>query len=195
MNNNLNRSRCKKENNSIKNKLHIYILKFFVVIVVFGFGTLIIKKNASIKNIVYNEVYNSNISFAYIKNIYNKYIGNVLPFKNVLKEKKVFKEKLIYNSLSKYDNGIKLILNDSYSIPIIKGGIVIFTGEKENFKNTVIIQQSDGINVWYGNLSNSNMKLYDIVEDNQIVGEANNNELYLLFEKDGEYIDYKEVLK
>ena len=73
--------------------------------------------------------------------------------------------------------------------------VVIFSGEKEGIGKTVIIQQSDGIDVWYGNLSNTTMKLYDYVEDNSIIGEAKNNELYMIFQKDGVEIDYKEVLK
>ena len=185
----------KKQNKKENNKLYFYIFKFFAVIIIFVFGSLLIRKNTNFKALVLNKVYKNNISFAYIKNVYNKYIGNILPFQNILKEKKVFSEKLEYNSLSKYDNGIKLTLNDSYLVPIIKEGIVVFIGEKENYGNTVIVSQTDGINTWYGNLSNVNVKLYDNVETNSILGEVKNNELYMLFERGGAYIDYKEVLK
>ena len=61
--------------------------------------------------------------------------------------------------------------------------------------NTIIVQQSDGIDTWYGNLSNINLKLYDYIEDNSIIGEAKNNELYLMFQKDGVDVSYKDVLK
>ena len=61
--------------------------------------------------------------------------------------------------------------------------------------NTIIVQQSDGIYTWYGNLSNINLKLYDYIEDNSIIGEAKNNELYLMFQKDGVDVSYKDVLK
>ena len=60
---------------------------------------------------------------------------------------------------------------------------------------TIIIQQSDGIDVWYSNLSNKNVNLYDYVEDNQVIGEAKDNTLYMQFQKDGVEIDYKEVIK
>ena len=74
-------------------------------------------------------------------------------------------------------------------------GYVMGRGEKEGIGKTVIIQQSDGIDVWYGNLSTTTMKLYDYVEDNAIIGEAKENKLYMIFQKDGVEIDYKEVLK
>ena len=127
--------------------------------------------------------------------MYNEKLGNIIPFQDIFKEKKVFNEDLKYEKLSVYDKGVKLKLSENYAIPIIKGGIVIFVGDKENYGKTVIIQQSNGIDAWYGNLSNVNMKLYDYVSDNDIVGEAKNNYLYLKFQKDGVDIDYKEVLK
>lgn len=180
-----------KENNNINN----FIIKFFIIIITFCVLTISIKKDINLKNNIYNNIYNSNFSFAYLKNIYNKYIGNILPFQNIFQEKKVFNEKLEYKSKSRYNKGVKLTLRDNYPIPIIKDGIVIFVGNKEKLGKTVIIQGSDGIDIWYSNLSNTNIKLYDYVEKNTIVGEAKNNELYMKFQKNGVEIDYKEILK
>ena len=180
----------KVENNNFK----IFMVKFFVILLVFSLATVASKNDAKIKNTIYNKVYNSNFSFAYFKNIYNKYIGNILPFQNIFKQKQVFNEKLEYLSLSKYNKGVKLKLKNNYPIPTIKGGIVIFSGKKDGMY-TVIIQGSNGVDIWYCNLSNTNVKLYDYVEDNQILGEAKNNELYLLFYNGGVEVDYKTVLK
>ena len=85
-------------------------------------------------------------------------------------------------------------MEDNYLIPSINEGIVIFNGKKDD-KNTIIIQQPNKIDVWYSNLNNTNVKLYDYVDKNQIIGEANNNELYLSFYKDGVEIDYKKIIK
>lgn len=196
-----NRIRNKKKNikgTSIDNynrKLKVFLIKLVLVVIIFCTFTALVKTNTNIKNKVYKYVYNTNISFAYLKKLYNEHIGNILPFQDIFTTKKVFNEKLEYKSLATYNKGVKLTLEDNYAIPIIKGGIVIFVGEKDNIGKTVIIQQSDGIDVWYGNLSNVNVKLYDYVEDGKIIGEASNNELYLEFQKDGVNIDYKEVFK
>ena len=192
--NRIKNKKYNKNTNNENNKFKLFMVKFFVVLLAFSISTMIIKKDPKLKKDIYNNIYNNNFSFAYFKNIYNQYIGNILPFQNIFKEKKVFSEKLEYKTLSKYNKGVKLTLDNNYPIPIIKGGIVIFVGEKD-YMNTVIIQQSDGIDVWYCNLSNTNVKLYDYIEDGKIVGEAKNNELYLLFQKNGVEIDYKEVLK
>ena len=178
------------KNNSFK----IFMFKFFIVLLAFTFSTLVVKKDVRVKNIIYDKIYKNNFSFAYFKNIYNKYIGNILPFQNSLKEKKVFNEKLRYLSLSKYNKGVKLKLEDNYPIPIIDSGIVIYSGKKDGM-NTVIIQTSKNIDIWYCNLSNTNVKLYDYVQEGQILGEAKNNELYLLFYSGGVEVDYKTVLK
>ena len=182
-----------KENKKAK-QFNYFVLKFFVVLLIFSLGTLLIKNDNNIKNKIYKKIYNNNLSFAYFKNSYNKYIGNIIPFKNIFVQRKVFSQKLQYKTLSKYNKGVKLTLSDNYPIPVLKGGIVIFNGRKD-YKNTIIIQQSDGIDVWYSNIANTNLKLYDYIEDDAIIGEAKNNKLYLTFYKDGIEIDYKEVFR
>lgn len=158
-------------------------------------GTLIIKKNSSIKGYIFNNIYSNNISFSKIKNLYNQKIGSIIPFENIVKNKEVFNEKIRYNNISKYDNGFKLTLDNNYSIPIISDGIVIFIGEKDNLNKTVIIEDENGINHTYGNLDNINVKLYDYVSKNDLLGTAKDNTLYLIFSKNGEYFDYKKFLK
>lgn len=188
-----NKQEVPKDNKN-GNRFRSFLLKLFIITIIFLSMYFVVDKNPKIKNKIYQKVYNSNFSFASVKKIYNKYIGNVLPFQNAFETKKVFSEKLSYKTLSKYNKGVKLSLSDNYLIPCIKGGIVIFSGVKNNME-TIIIQQSDGIDVWYSNLSNKNVNLYDYVEDNQVIGEAKDNTLYMQFQKDGVEIDYKEVIK
>ena len=77
-------------------------------------------------------------------------------------------------------------------VPIIESGVVVFIGEKENYGNTVIIEQVDGVETIYGNVNINTIKIYDYVEKGELLGEVNGNKLYLSFQKDGEYLDYKE---
>lgn len=167
--------------------------KVLIVIIFIIFGTLIIKKSNNIKDVIYNNVYVNYINFPFIKNLYNSYLGNVIPFQNIIKEEPVFNEKLNYKEKSKYNNGAKLILNNNI-VPIIDSGIVIFIGNKDNFNKTVIIENSDGVEEWYGNLNNINVKLYDYVNKNDILGDTYNNTLYLEFKKDNKSLDYNRFL-
>ena len=181
-------------NDGIKKIIRSNIFRTVIIGIFILFGTLIIRKSSSVKNIVFNKVYNSYLSLAVIKNTYNKYLGNVLPFRDVINEKSVSSEKIKYKDISTYNKGIKLSLEDNYSIPVIKDGIVIYIGHKDDFNQTVIIEDENGIDMYYGNLSKVNVKIYDYVSKNDLLGSADNNELYMMFQKGEEYLDYKEFL-
>ena len=79
------------------------------------------------------------------------------------------------------------------SINLIDSGIVVYVGEKEGYGNTVIVQQSNGIDVWYGNVDNVDVNLYDYLIKNTIIGTSKDS-LYLVFQKNGEYLDYKNYI-
>ena len=189
----MKKKRRKDENTTVE-KLNVIIIKFIIIILLFFSGTILVKKNQKFKNDLYNKLYKNNFSFAVFKTYYNNNIGNIIPFQNIFKKKRVFNDKIEYKSLSKYNKGIKLNLYDNYPIPILKEGIVIYVGEKDKMQ-TVIVQQSNSVDVWYRNLSNTNVKLYDYVEKNDIIGEAKNNTLYLQYYLNGVEVDYKKFFK
>ena len=49
--------------------------------------------------------------------------------------------------------------------------------------------------MWYGNLGNINVNLYDYVEKGALLGEVKDTNLYLVYQKDGKYVDYKEYIE
>ena len=53
----------------------------------------------------------------------------------------------------------------------------------------------DGIDIWYGNMTSTSVKLYDYIEAGDLLGETSNNYLYLVYSKNGEYLNYEEYLK
>ena len=169
------------------------INRILFLIVLFLINLIIMKKSTTYKDFIYNKVYNNNFSFAKIKEFYNKYLGGVDSLNKVAKNTTpVFNETLTYNSKSKYLDGVKLEVSTNYLVPIIKEGLVVFSGEKEGYGNVIIIQGVDDINIWYGNMSNTSVKLYDYVEKGSLLGEVSNNTLYLVYEKDGKFLDIKE---
>ena len=68
----------------------------------------------------------------------------------------------------------------------------MFTGEKEGYGNVLIIQGVNGIDIWYGNLEDSSLKLYDYIETNTVLGNTKDDYYYLAFVKDGNFISYDE---
>ena len=71
---------------------------------------------------------------------------------------------------------------------------MVFSGEKEGLGNTVIIQGIDGVDIWYSNIENVNLTLYDYVEKDNILGEAQDGEIILTFLSDGNYISYENYI-
>ena len=107
----------------------------------------------------------------------------------------VFKEKLEYNDISKYLNGVKLEVGDNYLVPVINSGLVLYIGQKDGYNNTVIIEGENGVDIWYGNMSNVSLKLYDYVEAGSLLGEVNNNTLYLVYSEDNDFLNVEDYLQ
>lgn len=169
-------------------------LKFIILIILTIATIFILKFNSEFKISFYKYVYEENISFAKINNWYKSKFGSNLPFSDYFDETlPVFNEKLSYSEANKYKDGVSLSVGYDYLVPALDSGIVIFIGEKEGYGNTVIVQQENGIDVWYSNLKEVNLKLYDYIKDGSLIGNVDEN-LYLVFIKDGEVVDYQEYI-
>ena len=179
-----------KEHLVLRKEIKKALSKILLSIIIFLIGMILVKSNPKLKETIKTKVYEESLPFQKLKNTYKKYLGNVIE---VEKTQEVFNETLSYNKASKYKDGVKLNVSNNYMVPILESGVVVFIGEKENYKNTIIVEQTNGIDVFYGNIKSNNIKLYDYVEKGELLGEAN-NELYLVFQKDGKYLDYKEYI-
>lgn len=167
-------------------------IRFLILVVLTVITILILKWNTTFKTTFYKYVYNDNISFAMINNWYQSKFGSPLPFSKWFEDNTpVFNEQLKYNEVSIYKDGARLEVGPEYLVPALDGGIVVFTGEKEGYGKTVIVEQADGIAVWYSNLEEINVKLYDYLSKGNLIGLAN-NDLYLVFYKNGEVLDYQD---
>lgn len=178
----------------LKKSVRIFISKVMITVIIFLSAMILIKENKDFKNFILENVYEKSFKFTKIKNIYQKYFGNILSIDKIVKEEQsVFSEKLTYDKKKDYKDGVMLTVNKNYMVPVLESGIVIFMGEKEGYGNTVIIEQINGIDVFYGNISVNNIKLYDYIEKGELLGEAD-GKLYLAFQKDGEYLNYKDYI-
>lgn len=176
--------------------LRSLILRTLTVIVLFLILAIISKSNTTYKDLIVSNIYEKNISFSKVKNLYTKYLGGIIPLEKVSPEiTPVFNEALEYTNESIFYDGVKLEVIDNYLVPIIKEGMVVYIGEKENYGNVIIIEGIDGIEIWYGNIETTSVKLYDYVESGNYLGTTKDNYLYLTYSKDGKFLDYKEHLK
>ena len=79
-------------------------------------------------------------------------------------------------------------------MPALESGIVVYIGDKDNYGHTIIIQQVNGIDLWYVGVNNSNLKLYDYIEKGSLIGEALSNDIYLVYKKDGKVLNYEDYI-
>ena len=185
------------KNNKKSRNVNNFFIKLLICIVIVLSLLTFIKYDKNGKQVISKYLYKNNISMATINNWYKKHFGDILPFQNIVKEKTklVFNNSLEYKSMSIYKDGIKLNVDSNYLIPAIESGIVVFKGNKDDYGNTVIIEQTDGVTVWYGNVDNANVSLYDYVSKGEYVGEAKDKYFYMVFQKNGKMIKYNEYLK
>ena len=198
MDNEISKYLSKKNKNNEKKKKSFFVsflnktLFCFILVMT---CLIIMKNNKDFKNFISKNVFHDNLSFAYLNNLYNKYFGSILPSYKTEDTTPVFNEKLSYTSINKYFDGYKLEVSNAYLVPIIESGIVVYNGNMENYGNVVIIEGIDGVDIWYGNINNINVKLYDYVNKGDFLGETIDNNLYLVFEKDKDYLKFEDYIK
>ncbi len=187
---NKNKVSTEKKDNNFGKCVKNFFVKTLIVLLLFVSLAICCKRSEFLKEKITDYLYSDDISFTKIKNIYDKYLGGILPIKKEVNTEKVFNEKLKYSSSS----GVKLEVASNYLVPSLREGMVVFIGNKEGYGNTVIIEDLDGVYNWYGNIDNTSLKLYDYVDKGTLVGEVNNT-LYLVFSKGDKYLNYEEYLK
>lgn len=150
-----------------------------------------IKSSKNFKRKFYEKVYESHISFSRFNTLYQKYFGNVLPLDGLNNLEPVFNETLIYSEKKPYLDGVELSIENNYLVPSLSDGVVVYVGEKENYGNVIIVNQTSNVDIWYANMETIDVKLYDYVKKGTFLGQAS-GKMYLVYKKNGKVLDYEE---
>lgn len=178
-----------RKNSSNKNsKLGSFINKVLISIILVLLILIFCNQNENFKNKVKELLFFNTIDFSFINNFSNK-ISDIFKINETLNVGDFDFEKLV----SDYKDGVMIKSND-HDIKNIYSGIVTYIGENEDYGYTVIIQGSNGYDIWYGNLDNTDLKIYDYVEDGILVGSFT-DKYYLVIQKDGKYVSYDKINK
>ena len=179
----------------LKKRIKQQMTKILLLIILFLIGMITIKQNPEIKTSIEKNIYEKSFKFTPIKKIYTKYFGNIFSFQNISQEiKPVFNEQITYTTISKYKDGVALEVTEDYMLPAIESGIVVYIGNKAEYGNTVIIEQINGIDVFYSNIETDGIKMYDYVEKGNYIGKAISKEIYLIFQKNGKVLNYQDYI-
>ena len=181
------------KNKEKNNKVIKFINKTLMAIFLGLVFLIVMEYSPKFKNYMQTEVLNNNISFGFLGKLYDKYFGEVLPNNND-NVVKVFNEKLTYQAKEKYNNGYKLTVNKNYLVPVIESGVVVFIGDDEIIGKKIVIEGENGSTITYGNIKNTDIKLYEYINKGKYLGEVEDETLYIEVLKNGEYLDIETYL-
>ena len=182
---------------NVKNNKYISNLftRTLVAVIVVLLSAIYINMSDKNLNKYKENLFEKSLSFNKISNAYNKVFGNVMPLElDKGTTQMVFNERISYSEINNFENGYKLSLTNNM-VTSLYDGIVVFIGEKDNYGNTIIVQGSNGVDIWYGNVTNVGISLYDYIDKGTMLGEAVDNNLYLVFNKEDQFLGYEEYLK
>ena len=180
--------------NNKKNKILSAINKTLTAIFLGLVFLITMEYSPKFKTFMQEKVLGKDLSFGLIGKLYNKYFGEVLPEGNPENLVKVFSEKLTYTNKERYVDGYKLNVNKNYLVPVIKSGVVVFLGNNDDYGKVITIEGEDGSTITYGNILNTDLKLYDYVTKDKFLGEVDGDILYIVIKKDGKYQDLETYL-
>lgn len=173
-----------------KKKFKSFINRVLISLCLLIICLILIKVSPKAKDFIKTKVFNRAFNFSLVNKYYEKYFGSLNINKSV--DSQTVSGQISYEEGEKYLDGVsvKTLGNNVYAI---ESGIVIFKGNKDGYNDTVIIQTSNGYDMWYGNLKNINVNIYDYVNKNDLISESN-DKLYLVINKDNKFYTYKEYL-
>ncbi len=179
----------KKKTNIFQSEAMTRVLIAIIFVLI---STIYIYWSEESKEMVKKNLFETSLSFTAINDWYEKEFGKVIPIDLNKGTTPVTKNSNDFLEATPYQNGVSVKVSKDTAMNALNSGIVVFIGEKENYGNVVIVQGIDGVDIWYGNITNVNLSLYDYVEKNSILGSSSDDHIYFVIQKDNNYLDYEE---
>ncbi len=156
---------------------------------------IIMKVNTNSVALFKEYILTDSLEFTKINKWYQDKFGKIIPSVPDNSDLVFSNDDLTKNKYTTYLDGVKIEVSKGSPITLLCGGIVVYLGDKEGYGNTLIIQGNDGIDYWYGGITSTSVNLYDYLEKDTLIGEAQDNFIYLVLQKDNTYLSYEEYLK
>lgn len=184
-----------QSNNNAKTYFSKLIKRVLLTTIIVLSALIACNLNDDIKSFINENVYGTNYNFSKINTLYKKYFLDIKSNAEDKVTNLVSKNNILdYTEMQEYKDGVLLTVSDKYPVKMLESGLIVFIGEREGM-NVVIVQQSNGIDVIYGNIDAKDIKVYDYIEKGTIIGETKENKLYLAFYKDRKALSYEPYIK
>lgn len=160
-------------------------------------------------------VMTNDFKFAQVSNWYEDTLGSPLAFLPMVGDEKVQKKQgkengkvafaepvsgQVTRQFSDKSKGVMVQTAANSSIKAVKDGLVLFVGEKDDTGKTVVIQHDNGAESWYGELDEIEVKPYDYVKKEQVIGKVTDktnkkySSFYFALKEGGKFIDPIQVM-
>ena len=186
-----------QENRLPKNLKYVKgLLSRSLFAIIFVLGSVIFTNiSDSNKELYQKYVLEDSLEFTKINELYQNIFGTVDITKDNHSDAETVFGSITYTNIESFKNGSKLTVGMNEVVSAITSGIVVFIGEKDELGNTIIIQGNDGVDIWYSNITDTDIKVYDYVEAGSILGTSNSEDIYLTISKDGQFMSYEEYME
>ena len=184
-----------QSNNNTKTYFSKLIKRVLLTTIIVLSALIACNLNDDVKSFINENVYGTNYNFSKINTLYKKYFLDIKSNAEDKVTNLVSKNNILdYTETKEYKDGVLLTVSDKCPVKMLESGLIVFIGEREGM-NAVIVQQSNGIDVIYGNIDAKDIKVYDYIEKGTIIGETKENKLYLAFYKDRKALSYEPYIK
>ncbi len=173
------------------NKVGNAFSKILLSIIFILISCIYIHLNQENHDLYKKTIFADNLTFAKINNWYHKTFGSFLPTMTTLEDQTVMKTSPLL-SKEPYLDGYKIYTSKGSPIEAVQSGILVFLENKDGYGKTAIVQGIDGVDIWYGNLTDVNVKLYEYIEKGTILGNSEADYFYQVFYKEGQKMDYEQ---
>lgn len=173
-----------------------HVNRILLLIVLFLGVAVYMRTSEDARTNVFNRMFNENFSFHRYSQVVRTVFGELNPLRTSPSSNAVavFGEQFVYESKTAHEDGVKLTVSDNFTVPALQSGIVVFIGERDGIENLVIVQGVDGIDTWYSGIDNLDVRIYEYIERGSSLGRMSGNELFLMFKRDGEALEYEQHL-
>ena len=189
----VSQSKVKKPNSKLKYFKNL--ISRILLTIIFVLGSIIFTNlNPKNKELYQKYVLEDSLKFTTINNYYQKLFGQVDLTSKKPSTTPAFSSSLNYSEIIPYKNGFKLTVNAQELINALASGIVVFIGDKDDLGNTIIIQGNDGVDIWYSNITDTDILVYDYVESGSIIGTSNSDYIIITLKENDKYLNYDEYI-
>lgn len=156
------------------------INKLIISLVLLSILFILLKQNPLLKYSILDD----SLSF----NTINQYLGKYIV-KTAIEPVNNINNTLNY---TKYNDGIKVFLSHN-QVEAYDSGVVVYLGDINDYNDCIVIQGFNDIDLWYCNLTNYDVTMYEYIKKNTIIGRTN-HELILIGKSNGQFYNLEKLM-